>query len=50
MGRMRNAEKILVRRCEGRPRCRLEDNIKMDFRETEFEGVDWIQLAHDRVQ
>jgi hypothetical protein len=32
----------------GRPRCRWEDNIKMDIRETGIDGV--IQLAQDRVQ
>jgi hypothetical protein len=26
---------------------RLEDIIKMDFKETELEGVDWINLAQD---
>jgi hypothetical protein len=25
-----------------------EDNIRMDLRETEWEGVDWIHLAQDR--
>ena len=28
----------------GRPRCRLEDNIKMDFQEVGWEGIDWIHL------
>jgi hypothetical protein len=32
----------------GRPRCRWEDGIKMDLRETGLEGVDWIRLAQDR--
>jgi hypothetical protein len=31
-----------------RPRYRWEDNIKMDLREIELEGVDWIHLAQDR--
>jgi len=35
---------------EGRPRRRWEDNIKMDLRETEIDGANWIQLAQDRVQ
>jgi hypothetical protein len=26
------------------------DNIKIYFRETRLEGVDWIQLAQDRFQ
>jgi hypothetical protein len=32
----------------GRPRRRWEDGIRMDFRETGWGSVDWIQLAHDR--
>jgi hypothetical protein len=34
----------------GRPRHRWEDNIKVDLREIEIDGVNWIQLAQDRVQ
>jgi hypothetical protein len=34
----------------GRPRHRREDNIKMDLREIEIDGENWIQLAQDRVQ
>jgi hypothetical protein len=33
-----------------RPRRRWEDNIKMDLREIEIDGANWIQLAQDRVQ
>jgi hypothetical protein len=33
----------------GRPRRRWED-IRMVFRETGLEVVDWIHLAHDRYQ
>jgi hypothetical protein len=45
---MRSAFKISVGKHEGerlltRPRCRLEDNIRM-----EWEGVDWIHLAQIR--
>jgi hypothetical protein len=29
----------------GRARLRWENNIKMDFREIGWEGVDWIHLA-----
>jgi len=29
----------------GRPRRRLEDNIKMDLQEVRCGGVDWIELA-----
>jgi hypothetical protein len=34
----------------GRPRCRWEDNIKMDLREIGINGANWIRLAQDRVQ
>jgi hypothetical protein len=34
----------------GRPRRRLEDNIKMDLREIGIDGANWIRLAQDRVQ
>jgi hypothetical protein len=30
-----------------RPRCRWEDNIKMDLQEVECGGMDWIELAQD---
>ena len=29
----------------GRPRCRWEDNIKMDLQEVGFRGIDYIELA-----
>jgi hypothetical protein len=32
----------------GRPRCRWEDNIKMDLQEVGYGRVDWIELAQDR--
>jgi hypothetical protein len=35
------------RRQLGRPRRRWEDNIKIDLREVECGGMDWIELAHD---
>jgi hypothetical protein len=49
----RNAYRILVGKPEGkrplrRPGCRWEDNIKTDFRETGWGGMDWIDLAQDR--
>jgi len=34
----------------GRPRCKWEDNIRMDLKEIGWEGVDWINLAQDRDQ
>jgi hypothetical protein len=33
----------------GRPRRRWEDNIKMDLQAVGCGGVDWIELAEDRV-
>jgi len=32
----------------GRPRCRLEDNIKMYLQKVGCGSFDWIQLAQDR--
>jgi hypothetical protein len=48
-------DKILVgnpqgKRPLGRPRRRWVDNIKMDLRETGWDGMDWIKLAQDRDQ
>jgi hypothetical protein len=34
----------------GRPRRRWVDNIKMDIRDTGWDGMDWIALAQDRDQ
>jgi hypothetical protein len=34
----------------GRLRCMWEDNINLDLREIGINGVNWIQLAQDRVQ
>jgi hypothetical protein len=53
MGERRGAYRALVgkpegRRPHGRPRHRWEDNIKMDFREVGWGGMDWINLAQDR--
>jgi hypothetical protein len=47
--------RVLVGRSEGkrplgRPRCRWEDNINLDFREIGIDGANWIRLAQDRVQ
>jgi hypothetical protein len=33
-----------------RTRPRWEDNIRMDHREVEWEGVEWMHLAQDRDQ
>jgi hypothetical protein len=45
--------RALVRKPEGkrplwRPRCKWEDNIKMDLQEVAFGGMDWIDVAQDR--
>jgi hypothetical protein len=32
----------------GLPRCRWEDNIKIDLQELECGNMDWIGLAQDR--
>jgi hypothetical protein len=55
MGEGRGAYRVLVGRPKdkrplGRPRCRWEDNIKMDLGEIGIDGVNWFQLAQDRVQ
>jgi hypothetical protein len=34
----------------GRPRCRWEDNNKMDLRRTGWCSTGWINLAQDRDQ
>jgi hypothetical protein len=33
---------------KGRPRCREEDNIRMDIREIRWEVVEWKHLPQDR--
>jgi hypothetical protein len=52
-GEKRNECRILVgmperKRPLGRPSCRWMDNIKMDFRETEWDGMDCINLDYNR--
>jgi hypothetical protein len=47
MGKKRNTYKILVGKPEGkrplgRPRRRWVNDIKMDLRETGWDGMDWI--------
>jgi hypothetical protein len=54
-GEKRNANKILVGKPErmrqlGTPRRWWVDNIKIDLRETEWDGMDWIDLAQDMDQ
>jgi hypothetical protein len=53
MGEGRDAYKILVGRPEGRrplgrPRCRWDDNIKMDLQEVEWgvwTGLIWLRIG-----
>jgi hypothetical protein len=52
MEEQRGAYRILVGRLEGRqplgrPRCRWEDNIKMDLQGVGW-GMNWMELAQDR--
>jgi hypothetical protein len=49
-GERRSAYRVLVEktggeRSFGRPRRRLEDNIKKDLKEVEWGDMDWIGLA-----
>jgi hypothetical protein len=53
MGEGRNVYRVLVGKPKGkrlleRPRCRWEDGIKMDFRDSGWGSVEWIPLAQDR--
>jgi hypothetical protein len=55
MGEIRNAYKISVGKPQatrplGTPRCRWDDNIRMDLREITWKGVDWMHLAQGRNQ
>jgi hypothetical protein len=55
MGERRGIYRVLFGRPEGkrplgRPRCRWEDNIKIDLREVGMDGANWTQVARDRVQ
>jgi hypothetical protein len=36
------------KRLLGKPRCRWEDNIKMNLQEVGCGGMDWIELVQDR--
>jgi hypothetical protein len=53
VGEVKGVYRILVGRPEGRrplgrPRCRWEDNIKMELQEVGWEAMDWIDMAQDR--
>ena len=52
-GERRGVYRILVAKPEGKrplatPRCRWEDNIKIDLQEVGCGGMDWIELAQDK--
>jgi len=53
MQERRGVHRLLVgnpegKRTLGRPRCRWEDYIKMNFQGVGCGGMDWIKLAQDR--
>ena len=55
MGEGRGMYRVLVGKPEGkrplgRPRRRWEDNIKIDLQEVGCGGMDWIDLAQNRVR
>ena len=53
MGKRRDLYRVLMGKHEGkkplgRPRCRWDDNNKMDLQEVGCEFMDWTELAQDR--
>jgi hypothetical protein len=55
MGEGRGVYRVFVGRLDGtrplgRPRCKWEDNIKIDLKEIGIDGANWIRLAQDRVK
>jgi hypothetical protein len=55
MEKMKNIYKSFITKSErkrsfGNSRCTCKDNIKIDGRDIEWEGVDWITLSQDRDQ
>ena len=53
VGERRGVYRVLVGKPEGkrplgRPRCRWEDNIKLDLQKVGCGFMDWIELAPDR--
>jgi hypothetical protein len=53
MGDKRRVHSLLVGKSEGksplgRPRCRWEDNIKIELQEAGGDCGDWMELAQDR--
>jgi hypothetical protein len=55
MGMRKKAYRVLVRKLErkrlvGKPRHKSENNIKIDFRERGWGGLEWIRLIQYRDQ
>jgi hypothetical protein len=53
IGDKKNSYSLLMEKPEGKrrlgkTRCRWEGNIKTCLKEIGWEGVNWINLAHDR--
>jgi len=53
MGERRAVYRVFVGKPEGKrplekPRCRWEDNIKMDLQKVVCGGMDWNELAQER--
>jgi len=53
MGASRCVDRLLVgkheaKRSHGRPRCRWEDNIKMDLQDVGCGNMAWVELAQGR--
>jgi hypothetical protein len=53
MGERRGLYRVLVvkpggKRSLGRPRCKEDDNIKMDLQEVGYGAMDWIELTQDK--
>jgi hypothetical protein len=53
IGEKKGVYRVLVgepegKRPPGRPRCRWEDNIKMDLQEVGCEGMDCVAVSQDR--
>jgi hypothetical protein len=53
LGERRHIYRVLVGKPEGkrplgRPKCKWEDNIKMDLQEVGCGVMDWLELAKDR--
>jgi hypothetical protein len=55
MGEGKGVYRVLIGKPEGkrplgRPKHRMEDNIKLDIRDIGINGANWIRLDQDRVQ